>query len=250
MRIVSNRGSANYLIIIFAMVFLHISGGYAHGWGWGDSEPVTDNSKTSQKLQSLPRRQGPRKAVTIYKFRSTVQEVSPASATDMFATALIKARTFRVLERQQLNEGVNLEKQLNAQGMTTGNAAQHRLTGADYIFEGAITEANAQESNTGLSGTFRGLGAEKSDQKAEIGLDIRVLDAQTGEVLDAVNVRKKIDEGGFSLSGLGAFAQSLTKTNLHGADAALNRGHKEGVDKALRACIEEAIYQLASRYGQ
>mgnify|MGYP001060040472 CR=1 FL=1 len=236
------------LILGFIMVFTQALAGCAYGWG--DSAPVVDDSRTSRKLQELPRREGSRQAVTIYKFRSMVPEVSADGATDMFATALIKSGSFRVMERQQLNEGITMEKQLNAQGMTTGDAAQHRLIGANYIFEGAITEANAQDSSTGLGGTYRGLGVETSGEKAEIGLDVRVLDARTGEVLDAVNVRKKIKEGGFSLSGLGAFAQSLTNTDLHGADAAVSRGRKEGVDKALRACIEEAVYQLVARYGQ
>lgn len=248
MKSVFEKQVAGLLIVFFTLALFPLF--ESRAYGWGESEPTVDNSKTTQKLQSLPRRQGPRKAVAIYKFRSTVGEVGADGATDMFTTALIKSGAFRVLERQQLNEGVTMEKQLNAQGMTTGDTAQHKLTGADYIFEGAVTEANAQDSSTGIGAAFRGLGLGTSNQKAEIGLDIRVLDARTGEVLDSVNVRKKVNEGGFSLSGLGSFAQSLTKKSLHGADAAVNHEGKEGVDSALRACIEEAIYQLVSRYGQ
>jgi len=215
--------------------------------GWG--EPKVDDSATSQKLENLPRRQGPRKAVTIYRFRSTVGEIDGANATDMFTTALIKSGAFRVMERQQLNEGIMEEKRLNSQGMTTGDNAEQRLIGADYIFEGAVTEANSQDSSSGIGGSYKGLGAEASGRKAEIGLDVRVLDARTGEVLDAVNVRKKVKEGGVSLSGIGSFAQKFTKHSLDGADLSMSNEKKEGVDKALRACIEEAIYQLIKRYG-
>lgn len=235
-----------FIVGTFFTAFLQVSGPQA-AFGWG--QPEVDNSKTTQKLQSLPRRQGERRAVTIYEFRSTVPEISASSGTDMFATALIKSGAFRVLERQRLHEGVMMEKQINSQGMTTGDSAQHLLVGADYIFEGTISEANPEESNTGLAGAFRGLGMEGSSKNAAIGLDIRVVDARTGEVLDSVNVRKKVGSKGMSIGGVGSFVQSFTKKGLDGADVAVSHDRNEGVDKALRECIEESIYQLVTRYG-
>jgi len=191
-----------------------------------------------------------RKVVTIYEFKSQVPEVSPRSATDMFMTALVKTHTFSVLERQRLDESVYREKQLNQQGMTTGNAANVRLTGADYIFVGTVTEANATASRTGVGGSYKGLGVETSGENAEIGLDIRVLDARTGAVLDAVNTRKKISEGGFSVSGIGSFLRSITGKKIPGGDLSVAHDRKEGVDKALRACIEEAVNIIAKRWGR
>jgi len=214
-----------------------------------ESAPVADNSATSRKLANQPQHQGPKKTVTIYEFKSEVPEISAQSSTDMFTTALVKSHTFLVLERQRLEGSVYREKQMNQQGMTTGNVGNKQMTGADYIFVGAVTEANPTESRTGLAGTFKGLGVEKSGEKGEIGLDVRVLDAGTGAVIDAINVRKKISEGGYSVSGLGGFMNSMTNGKLGSADASVSHDKKEGVDKALRACIEEAIYQLASRYG-
>lgn len=217
--------------------------------GWG-SDPKLDNSSTTKKLQSLPKAKGDKVAVTIYEFRSSVSEVSGAAATDMFTTALIKSGSFTVAERQRLNQGVAFEKQLNAQGQTTGAAARSQLKGADFIFEGTVSEANAQASKTGIGGVFKGLGLETSGDKATIGVDVRVVSSATGEVLDSVNVRKPVKSGGFSLSGVGAFAQKMTKTNLQGADMGVSHEGREGVDEALRACIEEAVYQLVKRYGK
>ncbi len=217
--------------------------------GWG-SDPKLDDSATTKKLQSLPKVQGDKKVVTIYEFRSSVSEVSGAAATDMFTTALIKSGSFAVAERHRLNQGVAFEKQLNAQGQTTGSAARSQLKGADFIFEGTVSEANAQESKTGLGGVFKGLGLETSGDTATIGVDVRVVSSATGEVLDSVNVRKPIKSGGFSVSGVGAFAQKMTKKNLQGADVGVAHEGREGVDEALRACIEEAVYQLVKRYGK
>ncbi|MDT8273284.1 MAG: CsgG/HfaB family protein [Desulfomonilia bacterium] len=217
--------------------------------GWGSEDPKRDDSSTTKKLESLPRAQGPRPVVTIYEFRSSVPEVSAAAATDMFTTALIKSGSFAVAERQRLNEGVLREKQMNAQGMTTGNSANQQLSGAQYIFEGTVSEANPEESKTGLGGTFKGLGLETSGQKANLGLDVRVVDANTGVVLDAVNVRKPVKQSGLSAKGVGSFAQKFTKKSLGGADASVAHESKEGIDQALRACIEQAVYELVKRYG-
>ena len=201
-------------------------------WSWGT--PPED----------LP----PKKTVTIYQFDSTVPEISPASATDMFTTALIKSNAFDVLERQRLDESVYQEKQLNQGGVTTGDVAQHRLTGADFIFTGAITEANAQKKKTGVAGTYDGVGLETSGEKAEIGLDVRVLDAKTGKVLDAVDVRKEIAQGGYSVSGLGK--KLFGKKKVKGANLGIAHDKKEGIDKALRDCIDEAVKTLVSRYEE
>ncbi len=233
----------NMTLIIFAGSVLSV-------WGWGEEEPQMDNSATTQKLESLPRVEGNRKVVTIYEFRSSVPEISAAAATDMFTTALIKSGTFTVAERERLNQGVAFEKQLNAQGQTTGTVAQSQLIGAEYIFEGTVSEANAQAGKTGMAGVFKGLGVETSGEKATIGIDVRVVSAATGQVLDSVNVRKPIKSGGFSISGVGAFAQKLTKKNLNGADVNVGHEGREGVDEALRSCIEEAVYQLVKRYGK
>ncbi|MDF1581408.1 MAG: CsgG/HfaB family protein [Desulfuromonadales bacterium] len=214
------------------------------------SNPEVDHSYTSRRLESMPAQAGPKKTVTIYQFESSVPEISANAATDMFTTALIKSHSFLVLERQRLEESVYREKQLNQQGMTTGDAAQHQLTGAEYIFVGTVSEANATASRTGVAGSYRGLGVETSGEKGEIGLDVRILDARTGAVIDAVNTRKKVSEGGVSVSGIGSFMRSVTGKKIKGADAGVAHDQKEGIDKALRACIEEAIHEIAARYGR
>lgn len=219
-----------------------------------EEDPVVDSSRTTKKLQGLKRPRGQRKIVTIYEFRSSVPEVSAGGATDMFTTALIKSGHFAVAERQRLNEGVMREKQLQGGGMATGRAGQTKLAGAQYIFEGTVSEANPGESQTEGGFNVGGMdvgGAKNSDS---IGLDVRIVDAQTGLVLDSVNVRKKIVSKGGGVSGMGRLAQSIA--GLSGQSIALNpdanfkASRKEGVDQALRSCIEAAVYELIVRYGE
>ncbi|HZW36441.1 MAG TPA: CsgG/HfaB family protein, partial [Candidatus Deferrimicrobiaceae bacterium] len=174
--------------------------------------------------------------------------------SEMFTTALIKSGAFAVAERQRLNEGVIREKQLNASGHTTGKSAASKLAGANYIFEVVVSEANSGESQGEGSLAVGGMDVSHGSAKDSIGMDVRILDAESGLVVDAVNVRKKIEASSTSVSGVGRLAQSLF--SLRGKSVPLNpdintkSSKKESVDKALRSCIEAAVYDLAKRFGE
>ena len=202
----------------------------ASAWSWGGKK--SDNNKNNP-------------TVTVYKVKSMVQEVDPTPYTEFVTTTLIKKgkKVFRVVDRQQ---SVYAEKQLNQQGVTTGEAAQHQLLGACLIFVVTITEANAQASRGGAAGAYKGVGIEKSGERAEIGVDISVQHADTAEVLESVHVTKNLTEGGFSASGLGNLISK--KSKLRGLNLGVSKDKKTGIDKAIMAAIEDGIDQIVSGY--
>lgn len=224
------------------------------GTCFAEEDAVVDTSGTSQKLKSLKRRAGPKPVVTIYEFRSSVPEIQVKAAQEMFVTALIKSGAFAVAERQRLNEGIIREKQLNAAGQTTGTSASRKLAGASYVFEVVVSEANSGESQTEGGLSVGGMDLAHGNAKDSIGLDVRIVDADSGLVTDAVNVRKKIEATSTSVSGIGRLAQSIFSMrgkNLPlNPDANVKSSRKESVDKALRSCIEAAVYELAKRIGE
>jgi curli biogenesis system outer membrane secretion channel CsgG len=217
------------------------------------SGPVVDRSATTQALAALPPKPfDQRVAVTIYEFRSGVQEVNAATATDMFTTALIKSGQFRVVERERLNQGVVIEKQLNAAGQTTGDTAQSQLRGVRYIFEGIISEANAGEDARQASVNIGGLNLGKGTNKDSITIDVRIVDADTGDVLDAVDVSQMLNDSSANIGGTLALASTVAA--MHGRnvnpltpDVNYQSSHKDSVDRALRACIEASVLELAKR---
>jgi curli biogenesis system outer membrane secretion channel CsgG len=224
------------------------------GTCFAEDEPEVNNTNTSQKLRGLKRKAGPKPVVTIYEFRSSVPEVQVKAASEMFTTALIKSGAFAVAERQRLNEGVIREKQINAAGQSTGTSASSKLAGANYIFEVVVSEANPGESQGEGNLSVGGMDLSHGNAKDGIGMDVRIVDAESGLVVDAVNVRKKIAASGTSVSGLGRLAQSFA--GLRGRSIPLNpelsakSSRKESVDKALRSCIEAAVYELAKRFTE
>jgi len=225
----------------------------AHTVRAGGDDPVVQSSKQSRAFDALPTKPlEQRVPVTIYEFHSGVEGVSVAAATDIFTTTLIESRQFRVVERNRLNQGVVYEKQLNGAGQATGDAAQHQLRGARYIFEGTVTEANpgADQHQGGISIGGLNLGGGKN--KDTIAVDVRILDANTGDVLDSVSVNKVLNDSSVGVGGTAAFASTLASMSGHASnpltpDVNYQVSHKESVDKALRACIETSVLALIKR---
>ena len=212
--------------------------------------PAQDPSAELQHLTPKPLAERP--AVAIYQFRSEVQEVSAGGATDMFVTALIRSSQFRVVDRSRINDGVVQEKKMNAAGMTTGATAQQQLRGAQFIFEGAVTEANAGESAKQGGINIGGLQLGGGKSRDSIAVDVRVLDADTGDVLDSVSVSLPIKGSNTGISGTAALAETVA--SLHGRDVSpftpdvsAQSSQREGVDKVVRTAIESAVLQLIKR---
>ncbi|MGC3981044.1 MAG: CsgG/HfaB family protein [Steroidobacteraceae bacterium] len=202
------------------------------------------------KLAPKPLNQ--RAAVSIYEFRSQVSQVTETSATDMFMTALVRSHQFRVVERNRLNEGVAQEKRLNAAGQTTGDTAQKSLRGAQYLFEGAVTEANAavDADQGGINIGGLQLGGGKS--KDVISVDVRILDADTGDVLDSITVSKAVKGSSLGISGTAALVNTIAESrggsaSAYTPDVSAQTSKQDGLDAAVRACIEDAVLELAKR---
>lgn len=209
-----------------------------------------DDSASARELRAVPRRAGARPVVTIYEFRSAVAEVAPGAAQEMFVTALIKSGAFAVAERQRLSAGVMRERQLAAQGVSAGGATG-QVTAARYVFEVVVSEANAGASETARGVDIGGMRVQTGSASDSIGMDVRIVDANTGLVVDAVNVVKKIEASSTSVSGVGNLLQQISgrrgKDLPVPLDAESRSSRKESVDRALRACIEVAVAELARR---
>ncbi len=223
--------------------------------GWpatvtAQSNARVDDSASSRELARIKRAPGARTAVAIYEFRSAVPEIQVAAAQEMFVTALMKSGAFAVAERQRLNDGVMRERQLNTSGITGGPAAG-QVAAARYIFEVVVSEANRGTSESAQSVNIGGMTVGGGKSADAIGLDVRIVDVQTGLVVDAVNTVKTIEASNSNVSGVGNLLGALRgmsgKTMPMTLDVESRSSRREGVDRALRACIEVAVAELARR---
>jgi curli biogenesis system outer membrane secretion channel CsgG len=203
-----------------------------------------------QALEALPPRPLElRPVVTIYQFRSGTAQVPATAATDMFTEALVKSHQFRVVERVEVARDVMPEKQFNGAGQATGTVAQQQLRGAQYVFEGIVSEANAGEPQHQGGISIGGLNLGGSNNKDTIAIDVRILDAGTRDILDSVTARMEFKGTSAGLSGTGALLGTLAglsgnPANPLAPDASYQASPNEGLDRALRACINAAVLQL------
>lgn len=232
-----------------ATVLAHL-GGCAAG---SQPMPVAD-SASHRALVKLPRKQADaRVAVAIFEVTSNLPELPPRGATEQFKTALVKSGQFRVMERGNLDRGVIREKQLNAQGQSTGSTAQSRLTGAEYLFQAEITELAAGTSDSSSGINIGGLQIGGGRNQDELGLDVSIVDAHSGEVLDAINVRVALGGSAVQVGGIGALVntvlmQSGRSPSAYTPEVQHQSSRKANFDAALRSAIEDAVRQLALRF--
>jgi curli biogenesis system outer membrane secretion channel CsgG len=197
--------------------------------------PVAEASATSEALRSLPRYTGAKKRVFIAELESVApQMVSTRAATNMMTTALVESGAFAVVEPDDVPAAPSKH----------GGRAQ--AAPYDYILKGKVSEANAGASADKTHLTVGGM-ESTADQNADgIGIDVRIIDVKTREVVDSVNVRKAIQAKNSETKGIGKMLGKWVK-EVRKADADLDTSHsaKEGSDAALRACIEQAVLELA-----
>lgn len=108
--------------------------------------------------------------------------------TDMLVTALVSSRRFIVVERAQM-EDVLKEKALHQAGDVDPRTAVQagRVLGAQILVRAAVTEMTQSKSVSGVGGLLKNV-LERTESKAEstVGIDLKLVDIATGQILQAV----------------------------------------------------------------
>lgn len=118
---------------------------------------------------------------------------------DMLVTELVKSGKYKVIERKELEKIIS-EQQLGQSAMVTTESAAKvgQLLGVEIAIIGSVTEFGHKKSDTG--GRIKGFGLGVSNIAASVGIDVRLINTNTGEILSAENVREEETKKGLSLS--------------------------------------------------
>lgn len=153
----------------------------------------------------------------------------------MLANELVSTGAFKVVERQKLDSVLG-EQDLGASGRVSKSTAAKmgQVTGAQYLITGKVAAYDENTKGTGGGLSFKGISLGGKSSKAYLAIDLRVVNANTGEVEYVRTVEGHSKGGGMSV-GLhrGGFGGSLG-------------GHKKTpAGKAIRAALIEATDYLA-----
>jgi curli biogenesis system outer membrane secretion channel CsgG len=147
----------------------------------------------------------------------------------MLSNELSSSGNFRVVERAKL-EKVLEEQNLAASGrVRSGTGAKMgQVTGADYLVMGTVTSYEENTASTGGGFSFKGIGLGGKKSEAYIAVDVRVVNASTGEIDYSRTI-----EGRSSSSGV--------SVGLYRGGFGGNLAHEENTPagKAIRAALVE-----------
>jgi curli biogenesis system outer membrane secretion channel CsgG len=221
----------------------------------GYEPPQVEAGRSTQMLANLPpKAHSDRVAVSIYEFRSSVTEIPARATTDMFKTALVRSGQFRVVERARVAEGVLREKQLNAAGLSDGNAGGQALRTPKYLFEGTISEATQSQTQQSGVVTIAGMEVGGASNRDVISIDVRVVEVASGDVIDVVTVRKPIASESSGVSGLGNIISTVLsqrgRPTTYVPDVQVQQQRRESLDQALREAIDQAVATLAAQVAR
>lgn len=147
----------------------------------------------------------------------------------MLSNELSASGAFKVLERDKIRSVLD-EQNLAASGrVAAGTGAKiGKLTGAQYLIAGTVTSYEEETASTGGGISFGGVSVGGKSEKAYLAVDLRVINATTGEIDYSRTIEGTAKGGGMSL-GLyrGGFGGSLASEN------------KTPAGKAIRAALVE-----------
>jgi curli biogenesis system outer membrane secretion channel CsgG len=163
-----------------------------------------------------------------------------AAMTEQLTTALINTGRFVVLERKGLEEVLG-EQDLGASGRANKDTAPPtgRVIGAEWLIKAAISEYTDKKSKSGGAIVFRGIGLGGTKEEAYVALDVRIIDAATGEVIDSV----KADGSAKKSGALGGLA-------LGGVYLVAGKEDSTPIGQATRGALTDAIDFICQRMDQ
>lgn len=230
----SDRGAGSALWLAAALA----SSLLFAGLGFAQQAPPTWTGP-KQRIAVMDLSQSAMKMQTSYQPSTTTTTVAippPAEfargLTEMLTTSLVGTNKFIVLERAQVQQ-VTGEQDFGGSGRVNPETAPEKgkIIGAQTLITGDITEFSYEQSSIGgkLS-ILRGFGAKTDRVTAMVALDIRVIDAVTGEVLFS-------QRGKGTASMTGAAADLTVSGNTFSTAGFVNTP----LGKASRQAIESVV---------
>jgi curli biogenesis system outer membrane secretion channel CsgG len=203
----------------------------------------------------------PRVAVMDFDY-ATVQTYSSAifgsnvdigkGITDLLVTDLVKNGSFSVIERKALDKILAEQNFSNSNRADPNSAAKiGKLLGVDAIIVGSITEFGNETKKTNLGGgggTWHGVGLGglgHSNSKANVGIDARVINVDTGEIMavaEGVGQSSRSSTsmlgGGGNWNGFGGGAADFGSSNFQ--NTIIGEATKQAVDKLTADLVTSA----------
>jgi curli biogenesis system outer membrane secretion channel CsgG len=174
--------------------------------------------------------QGPKRRIAVMPFDVKISRGASVGSgmSDMLADALVNSNRFIVLERQHVKDVIT-EQDFGRSGRVKRETAPQigEIEGAQILIRGAVTTFEPECSGATL--------AVVGIKQACVAINMRIIDAKTGRVLNATTV-----DGSAMTAGVGLTA-NLPMTPL---PLGLGGWSKTPMERAIRNCIDSAVQHI------
>lgn len=153
---------------------------------------------------------------------------------DALSNELSATGDFKVIERQKI-DAVLAEQDLARSSRMRPGSSPHtgNITGAQYLVTGSVAAYTEDTSNTGGGLNIAGFRVGGGKSEAYVAIDLRVIDAETSEVVYSRTVEGRSSSGGVDLRGY-----------VSGVGGDFAHSKKTPASKAVRAALIEATDYL------
>jgi curli biogenesis system outer membrane secretion channel CsgG len=164
--------------------------------------------------------------------------------SNMLVTDLVRNGTYSVIERQALDKILS-EQNFQTSGRADPSTAAQlgKMLGVDAVIIGAITQFGRDDKKVGIGaapkiGPVRIGGIGKSESKATVVLDARIIDVQTGEILAVATGKGESKRGGAK------FFAGGTPLGSGGIDMSSSNFQSTIIGEATRAAADQLIGEV------
>lgn len=176
----------------------------------------------------------------------------PVNGIEAIVTdTLARTNRFRLVERQQLGDVMG-EQDLAASGRVAGpsGAATGNILGAEYLVQVVVTnyETDVKDSSKGIGGFLTraaglptaGVGVQSGE--GVVGLNFRLINAETSEILYTRQMESVIKESGLTFGG-GGMVGDL------GLGGFMDEYSRTPIGQAVIAGINKGVFDLVKQIG-
>jgi curli biogenesis system outer membrane secretion channel CsgG len=164
--------------------------------------------------------------------------------------SLAQTGRFRLVERTELGSVLG-EQDLAASGRIAApsGAKTGNVLGAEYLVQVVVTdyESNTSGKDGGVGGLLKNKvpllgGVKAGSSQGRVGLNIRLIDAETSEITFTKQIEAVIKETNFGVAGIG-FGSDMALGGFFASYA------KTPIGQAVIAGINEGVYELIKQVG-
>ncbi len=170
---------------------------------------------------------------------------------DLLVTSLVKDGTYSVIERKKLDAILQEQNFSNSDRANATTAAKiGKILGVHAIIVGSVTQFGLEDKSLKLGGiacTWGGIGAGKigtTKGKAQVAVDARLIDVETGEILAVASGKGVSQRSGLLLGGGGAGGGGF---GAGGIDMSSSNFQETILGEATRAAVEQVAAQLVAQ---